>query len=49
MATFFGIAGIVVIVAAVIYFYKHPSKPGAKPTEGIDYGNMGNTHDKKKE
>lgn len=47
MAAFFGILGLVVIAGAVVYFYLHPIKPGAKPTEGIDYANMGNLHDKK--
>lgn len=44
MTSFFGILGVVVIVAAVVYFYKHPSKPGAKPTEGIDLANQGQNH-----
>jgi hypothetical protein len=48
MTAFFGILGLVVIAGAVVYFYKHPSKPGAKPTEGIDYDSMSKSHDKKK-
>lgn len=44
MTSFFGILGLIVIAAAVVYFYKHPSKPGAKPTEGIDLANQGQNH-----
>jgi hypothetical protein len=44
MSAFFGIVGLVVIAAAVVYFYKHPSKRGAKPTEGIDLANQGQNH-----
>jgi hypothetical protein len=44
MTSFFGILGLVVIVAAVVYFYFYPSKPGKKPTEGIDLANQGQNH-----
>lgn len=44
MSSFIGILGLVVIAAAVVYFYKHPSKPGAKPTEPLDLTNQGQNH-----
>ena len=44
MSAFFGILGLVIIAGAVMYFYKHPSKPGKKPTEGIDLANQGQNH-----
>lgn len=47
MADYIGILGLVVIAGAVVYFYLHPIKPGKKPTEGIDYGSMSKSHDKK--
>jgi len=44
MTSFFGILGLVVILGAAVYFYNRPSKPGAKPTEGIDLANQGQNH-----
>jgi hypothetical protein len=44
MTSFFGILGLAVIIAAAVYFYLYPSKPGKKPTEGIDLANQGQNH-----
>lgn len=44
MTSFFGFLGLAVIVAAVVYFYKHPSKPAPKTTQGVDYANQGQNH-----